>query len=247
MDATKTAISVPELDTDKIVGVITGTISTSAPVSIPGYVIGTATHSTGFGESCYAKGIFSVDGGTTWNDLGSMIPDNTGGPPPTFQTQECIWECSPTGVITVRATNWYNFILGSGAAKTFQYKLALIAKNDQGDIEPLPTNSVTAYSSADNYQKISSQGSVAWNVTPGVDKSATVSHNLGYVPKVKAFYRKTDGTTLPMVWNDIAIPAYLEIDVRVTTTQLTFNSDGLRTSFHNAYTGFIDWRVYLDA
>lgn len=246
-DATKVSISVPLQDTDKVIGVFSGSIATSAPSAIDGYIVGSATHTTGFGESCYAKGIFSVDGGTTWNDMGSMIPDNTGGPPPSFQTQECIWECSPTGVITARATNWYNFITSSSAAKTFTYKLALIAKNDQGNITPLPTNSVTAYSSADNYQKIHDQGSTAWNVTPGTDKTATVAHGLGYIPKVKAFYRKTDGTILPLIWNNVVTPAYFEVEVRITSTTITFFMDGFRSTFHPAYTGYIDWRIYLDA
>lgn len=235
--ASKTQISVPLNDTDKIIGILSGTINITAPTGGLGDAFRTVTdaRSTGFGEACYFRGIFSTNGGTTWNDFGSATPDFSSGFP-IFQTVECIATCSSTGVVSIKGTNW---IIGSAA--TILYKVALIASNTQGNITPLPINSNTFFSSTINYQKIAMQGELPWTTTPGVTQSKTITHSLGVIPKIRAFYRKSDGT-IEAITND-----EIQIDNQITTTTLTFFLDDYRSGFLSAISGQIEWRIYLDA
>ena len=238
MDATKTRIDVPAYGTDKIIGKASGTLSVSAPTGGLGDVTRTATgtHATGFGEACYFRGRFSTDGGSTWNDFGSATPDLSGGFP-NFQTTECIAECSSSGIVTVTATNYT-----VGVAKTVNYEVTFIASNTAGYIKPLSLGKPTFFTSSVNYLKIAQQGQLPWTTTPGVDQTKTITHGLGYVPKIRAFFRETSsGRIIPITNNDI------QIDNQVTSSTLTFFLDSYRSGFLSAIAGQIEWRIYLDA
>jgi hypothetical protein len=76
-----------------------------------------------------------------------------------------------------------------------QYKVVFFAKPNQGAITPLATGEILRYSSKFNYQKIYKQGTAS----PG----ATIAHNLGYVPKVRAWYVPSSNNT-PLI---VQVPA----------------------------------------
>lgn len=224
-------------DMDKIIGILSGSISVAAPTAGQVVLTGTTTHDTGFGETCYFQGIFSVDGGTTWNDFAAMTPNLSVPGMPVFQTQNC--DCYMVGgVITVSADNYYNFVSASSAAKTFLYKIALFAKNAQGTIQPLTIDETTFFDSRYNYHKIFVQDSISFNSSSGVTKSVTIPHSLGYVPRVRAFFQQTGSPfkLLPV--------SFYFIEPRVTSTSLTFYLDGWYATTVN---GTIEYRIYLDA
>jgi len=224
-------------DTDKLIGMFTGSISVAAPTSIQFILSGTATHDTGFNETCYYQGIFSIDSGTTWNDFGSMTPDLGTPGIPVLQTQDC--NCSMIGgVLTVQADNYYNLATSSSSAKTFLYKVALFTKNTQGNIQSLPIDDTTSFDSRYNFQKIYAQDIIPFNMTSGVTKSFSISHNLGYVPKVRAFFQQT-GSPLKLV----PLSFYF-IEPRLTTSSVTFYIDGW---YATTASGNIEYRIYLDA
>lgn len=237
-DRTKIRMAVPTYEIDKIIGVVSGTFNIAAPTLVDQVKSSTSSHVTGFGATCYFQGIFSVDGGTTWNDFGAMIPDLSTPGFPVQETVDC--NCSMIGgTLTVTGTSWWDNVHGTGTARTVQYKIALIAKNSQTSITPIPTEEILYYSSAYNYQKIFMKGQVAFNLAgTGVGSSSSVTHGLGYVPKVRAFYQETNGT-LRM----LPIGNY-KIEPRVTTTNVTFYQDAYWDL--TAINGNVEYRIYLD-
>lgn len=70
---------------DKIVNVYSGSFTATASSST---ILSRRTHETiphTFGDECFLELIYSLDGGTTWQDMDMPIPDLTG-PSPVFQT-----------------------------------------------------------------------------------------------------------------------------------------------------------------
>lgn len=241
-DHTKINMAVPLYDIDKIIGIHTGSISVGAPTSgTPdfGLKTGTDVFNTGFGDTCYFEGIFSIDNGVTWNDFAAMTPDLSLPTAPQFQTQDC--NCSMIGgVLTTTAYNYYNTAHSTSAAHTYLFKIALIAKNGQGRIAPLATNQILAYNSAFNYQKVFLKGPIPFNLAgTNTTKSAVVNHNLGYVPKVRAFYQETSG-----LLRMLPISNY-SIEPRPDTANVTFYHDAYWDTV--AINGNIEWKIYLDS
>jgi hypothetical protein len=71
--------------TDKIVEVYEGSFTAGASAST---ILSQRTHETiphTFGVTCFLELIYSLDGGTTWQDMDQPIP-NLAGPSPVFQT-----------------------------------------------------------------------------------------------------------------------------------------------------------------
>lgn len=241
-DRTKINMAVPLYDVDKTIGIHTGTITVAAPIAgAPdfGLKTGIDTFDTGFGDSCYFEGIFSVDSGVTWNDFGAMKPDLSLPTAPQFQTQDC--NCSMiNGILTTTAYNYYNTAHGTSAPYTYLFKIALFAKNTQGRVTPLSTNQILAYNSAYNFQKIFLQDSFPFNLAgTNTTKSTAINHGLGYFPKVRAFYKESSGS-LRM----LPISNY-EIEPRVDASNVTFYHDAYWDTV--AINGSVEWRIYLDS
>jgi hypothetical protein len=240
-DRTKIHMAVPAYDIDKIIGVTSGTINVAAPVAgAPDFGVksATATFDTEFGDTCYPQGIFSYDGGVTWNDFGAMIPDLTTPANPVFQTVDC--DASMIGgVLTVKVTNYRDAVHATSTPRTVLYKVLFVAKKTQGSIEPLQTEEILYYSSQRNYRKIFLDSTVPFNLAgTSTGKSANVIHSLGYVPKVRAFYQESSGLLrmLPI--------KFYSIEPRVTTTDVTFYQDPYWDVF--AINGDLHYRIYLD-
>jgi len=238
-DATKINMAVPEYKIDQIIGIHSASFSISAPTPGPGSpATASDPFDTGFGDTCLFQGIFSVDGGTSWNDFGSYKPDLSTPTQPVLQTVTCQGWVTPAGVFEAYAQNFYDIVHATGTAYTVDYKVAFLSKDDQEAITPIPTNEVLNYLSSFNYQKIFDGDRFANGGVPTV-----VSHNLGYVPKVRAWGTSTlggapfpTGSMLSYDWFGDS-----NFNIKVSTTDVTFE----------AITGYgtvnIDYRIYLDS
>lgn len=236
IDFDKVRMAVPEYKNDKIIGVLTGSISVAGASSPTLSVTATDTRDTGFGDWCLFSGIFSIDGGATWNDMGAQTPDLSVPGVPVFDTFDCTAACSSTGVFTITCINYVNLNTGTTSAKTALYKVVLLAKKGQGSITPLPVTALPLYHySGFNYQKIHIDDAGSFTATAGNTGQLVVPHNLGYVPNVRAWIN-IGGTIHPIVFQP---------EVRVDATNLTF--------FYDAFFDFIDrsfsviYRIYHDA
>lgn len=223
-------------ETDKIIGVYTGTISVNGPTALEQILTNSAAHTTGFGDSCYFEGIFSIDNGTTWNDFNAYPPDLSTPGMPVFQTYTVYANVSSSGIVTITAENNYDNVHASSTNRTYLYKIYLIAKNDQGEIEPLTSTIETNFDSRYNYHKIYTQGRVVHNTTSGSTTTTTVSHPLGYVPKVKAWYVTSTGA----VYHP---SGQVFVEVRVSNTSVVFRTDN---ALATTASGYIDYRIYYE-
>lgn len=227
-----------EYEIDKIIATYSGTIASSAPTSGGGSTTASASHTHGFGDSTYYQGVFSVDGGTTWNDFGADIP-YTGGTYLAIQTVE-VDAVVTTTAATVTVTNFYDYANSRGVAYTVQYKLYLMAKNTMAS--PItPSNQVenTNFDTRLNYQKVAFSGSTTLNVSAGSTGSTSVAHNLGYVPNVRAFWFDSGSSTTCRSIRNYA-------QVKIGTSNVTFYTDqGGFSGF--GVNGTIQYRIYYDA
>lgn len=240
-------MAVPEYGIDQIIGVKTGSFtigSSTFPIGNP--TLATQSIATGFGDTCYFDGIFSTDSGTTWNQFGVHQPQAG----PTFQTVSCYGYTLGNNLV-LKGINY------TSSSYTIQYKVALIAKNNQGNITPTPTNEILVYNSSANYQKIKTKGSVAFSPVSGVQNSALAMHNLGYIPKVRAFYIPSQSSTSTSL-GIFTLPAnvittfdmWAPLQIRIDDTTVTFFDDEGNVTPPSPPTvppGTIDYRIYLDA
>lgn len=240
-------IAVPTFPIDRIIGTTSGSFSVSAPSASPGFTTNTATFVTGFGDTCYFQGIFSTDGGTTWNDLGVYQPDLTSPAAPVLQTVTCEAYMNG-GTLTLVGKNWYDLVHSTSSAYTIQYKVFFIAKNTQGSLTPLTSSQKIFYSSAYNFQKIDFVGSFAVSTSA----STTVSHNLGYVPKVRAWFVPTNATggiegiyTVPA--GSMMTLDWFNASVQVNATNVVFSIVLDNSSPTVGIPGTMEYRVYLDS
>ncbi len=181
-------MAVPINQIDQIIGIQTGSFGIVAPTA-SGPTTASSTFTTGFGDTCFFQGIFSTDGGSSWNDFGTYRPNLSTPTQPVFQTVSCFGYVTSSGIFTAAGVNWYDFVHSIGNAYTIQYKVAFLAKSDQGSITPISTNEVLTYSSANNYQKIYLQSSFA-----NSGSNTVIAHNLGYIPKVRVYFKTTNST-----------------------------------------------------
>lgn len=242
LNPTAVNMVVPEYGIDQIIGVTSGTLSMIAPTAGTSPVTATANFAHGFGDSAYFSGIFSADGGVTWNDFGSMTPVISGGLP-VFQTVGCDAICDSSN-LTTAASNYYNFAAGTGTPATVTYKVYLFAKNTMAlPITPLATSQILQYNSAFNYQKIFSLGTVNLTVGSGSTGSVNIIHNLGYIPKVRA-YRINSAT--PTILRPISNQLVADPRVHITSILLTFYADETGIGATGINTN-IQYRIYLDS
>lgn len=234
-DRTKSVVSVPRYDTDKVIGSYSGTIEVAAAPP-GGSSSATAVHTTGFNESCLFAGIFSTDAGATWNDFGANTPDLTGGFL-VLQTVDCTATCSVEGIITITVRNWYNNYAGYSNPKTVLYKLVLLAKPGQGSINPLPVNNIPLiHSSRFNYQKIHMEGTTTVTVPAGGNVAqANINHNLGYIPNTRAWILQSTNTIGQLIF---------EPQIKIDETNMAIYADDTFGGSGISYT--VIYRIYLD-
>ena len=226
---------------DQIIGTFTNTVSLSAPTSGGGYTAVTDSKAHGFGDSTYFQGIFTTNGGTTWNDFGAQTPNGT-----QFQTVDVEAMINSTNC-NVYLTNYYDYVHSRGTAYTATYKIYLIAKNTMAQpITPLSINSNTYFNSANNYQKIFTQGTVPISVSGGsTGSTATITHNLGVIPKIRAFFNSSNQI---FSLNQYVVPPAIEapIEAHITTSTLVFYTD--QSGFGaSGVSGNIEYRIYYDS
>lgn len=222
---------------DKIIGTFEDTIFIGAPTALAGHTTVTTSYAHGFGDSTYFQGVFSTDGDVTTNDFGAQTP-NLAPSFPQFQTLDAAATVDTTNA-NVTLTNYYDVAHSTSVPFTVHYKIYLLAKNTMSTpVNPLPSAQQRYFNSDFNYQKIAFKGSTTLTVTATHTGSAAVTHGLGYVPTVRAFW--LDAATPTVVQ---AIP--FDVEVHLTTTTLTFYSD--QTSFGAAgRNGTIEYRIYYD-
>lgn len=226
-------------EVDQIIGVFTGSMSVGAPTSGQGSLSVTHNIPHGFGDSAYFQGIFSVDGGSTWNDFGTQTP-YFGGGLPTFQTADCNASVDTTNA-SVTAISWYDYTYSRSQAYNFTYKIFMIAKNTMASpITPINITNNVSFSSRYNYQKIAAKGSANLSVAYGTTGSVTVSHSLGYIPKVRAWWFDSgSGTTCRPIY-------YRTAQVKISTTNIVFYIDNTFFGPGITYAGRIEYRIYYD-
>jgi|SRR5882757_594111 len=236
-DATKINMAIPGYKIDQIIGIHSGSFLIAAPTFLSSPTTATDNFTTGFNDTCLFQGIFSVDGGTSWNDFGSYKPNLSTPAQPVLQTVTCQGWVTPAGVFQAYAQNFYDNVHATGTAYTVDYKVAFLAKDDQNAITPIPTNEILNYLSSFNYQKIFASDTFANGGSPTV-----VAHNLGYVPKVRAWGTSTLGS--PFISGSMLSYDWFggsNFNVKIDTTNVTFD----------AITGYgtvnIDYRIYLDS
>lgn len=166
-------------DVDKIIGTFEGSFTATAPAPLGSPTISTTTFSTNIPETTFFQGIYSIDGGTSWLKFNT---DSSGVP---LASQANTYGRSNTGSFTVTARN---FTTAAPVAFTVQYKLALIAKPNQGDITPQPTANAIVFNSKDNYLKIILDEPVALSLSAGASIKRAFVHSRGYFPQAIAYF-----------------------------------------------------------
>jgi hypothetical protein len=233
---------VPLYRIDQIIGITSGTLSMTAPTAISNPTTATVSFEHGFGDSAFWAGIFTPDNGVTYNDFGSMITVISSGTP-VFQTVGCNATCDPIN-LTITGYNYYNFVAGSGAAASVNYKVYLLAKDAMAQpINPIPTSQILQYQSSYNFQKLVLSGTLPLVVAAAATGSVSVVHGLGVVPKVRAY--RTDAAT-PTVIEPIATDQVADPQVRIDDTTLTFYSDQTGIGAVGIDT-LVYYRIYLDS
>jgi hypothetical protein len=169
---------------DQVVYANTQTInitnSVNATVSIP--------FTTAITSLIRPIGIFSYDGGLTWNDLGAV---QGAAPSTSFSsvintTTQCFIS---SGVAVLSATFQVTATVGGGGTIPIIVRIIGLADNPPPILGALPTlgSNPVAYSSTDSqkdaagYRQIVQEGSF---LTFGSTTIVTVPHNFGYVPDV---------------------------------------------------------------
>lgn len=223
----------------------------AAPTSLQGATVASTSFPHGFGDSCYFQGIFTTNSGSTWNDFGAQTP-NLAAPNPQFQTVDVEAYSDGTNLY-VQAVNYYDVAHSTSSAYTVNYKVYALAKNTMAaKITPGATNAKLYYNSNYNFQKIFSKSNVGISVSGGSSgSSATITHSLGYIPKVRAFF--VDGSNEVFAlnqWKPLVtggtwqtVPA---IEAHMTTTTLIFFYDGTGLGAPTL-SGTIEYRIYLDS
>lgn len=241
------SMGVPAYSIDQIIGVFSNTIHIAAPTAITGVTVATDTKTHGFGDSCYFQGIFTQDGGTTWNDFGAQTPNLSGGTP-FFQSVD-VEAYTDSNNVNLELDNYYDPVHSVGTAYDVTYKIYLIAKNTMAlPLNPIKTNQKLIYNSANNYQKVYLSGTTSITVAAGATGSSpTITHNLNYIPKIRAFFISSNQVYGLNQWKfPVSTNTVPAIEAHITNTGLSFYSD--QSSFlAPGVSGNIDYRIYLDS
>lgn len=239
------ASSIP---TDLILGTYTGSISVAAPTATTysQKQSASATVATGIPERTFFQGVFSTNNGSTWVDFNSNVPVTLGSFA-NLQTQ-MMYACSKPNSIVINVDNWNKTADGinyTASAYMFLYKIVLFAKPGQGDIIPQPVTQQQNFTSFTNYQKIFKDSIYNFTLPVGTSTS-TITHNLGYIPKLRSYienFSYADDTAAIydfgyFVSQYVAFQAYMD----TTTIKYFVNNGGI-----SPMTGTLYTRIYYDA
>lgn len=241
-------------ETDKIIG-FTSSSMTVAAAGVGSVATDTATFDTRFGTSCYFLGQFSTDGGTTWNDLGVYIPNLTTPGAPVLQTTTLRAYVTSGGVLTLVALNWYDNVHGTSSSKTIHYRIALIAKQNQGTVTPIGISPTAFFStsSSNTSPQIYLKGTFAVSTTA----DTTITHNIGALPGAQSWFVPTANTA--GIEGVVTVPAgsMMSLDwfkgsssgssaaVKLTSTTASFSPIQSNSSTPNGIAGTQHYLIYL--
>lgn len=234
--------------TDQILGTYTGTLNVAAPASAAFAQKATAntTITTNIPEKTFFQGIFSIDGGVNWVDFNSNKAVTLGSFA-NLQTQ-VMYGYSKAGSLTLVADNWSQTSNGSsfsGSAYTFQYKVVIFARPGQGDVTPQPVTQQRSFSSKYNYQKIFRDSVFPFSFPVGTS-TATLTHNLGYIPKFRSYVDNMSSNvpdTTALVDFGYLVYTYVAFQIYMDTTTINYSINNGGTS---AITGTLYTRIYFD-
>jgi hypothetical protein len=230
---------------DQILGTYTGSFASPSPAA-PGLpVLSSAVITTNIPETTFFKGIFSTDGGTTWNDFNAQTPIYAGGL--TLQTVQ-VYGKSAVGSFTVYSSNAW---IGSVNNVVVLYKVVIFAKPNQGNVTPQPFGTNTVFDSRLNYQKIAVDNVLSVTEAAFGSGSYTTAHNLGYVPKVRGYLEYAVGATYSLSTGvglyDIGYITQSDTlqSVTMDTVNVTVNHNNSGNAVPNVFTLYT--RIYYDA
>lgn len=215
---------------DKIIGTYTGSFVSPAPTSGGGTTTTTFPITTNIPTSTFFQGIYSIDNGVTWNDF---CNNQLVLPPGIFFPFFSVIGKSTANTMTIKAINNYNYNTSSSSSYTVLFKVALIARPDQGIITPQPIGTNTFFNSKYNYQKILSDTINNITISSG-SQSFTIPHNLGYIPKIRPFiFSNIDSSMNEAVNSFLGRP-----DIKIDTNNVYF-------TFNAPFTGWTTGKLYM--
>jgi hypothetical protein len=232
----RNAAFMSNLGVDQILGTYTGSFVVPAAGSGPGSITATDSKTTNITSPTFFQGIYSIDGGTTWNDFCNqqMVL-----PPGIFFPFLVVTGKSIANTMTIKAINYYNYNTSSSSAYTVMYKVALLAMPGQGVVNPQPIGTATFFDSRSNYQKILLTDAAPISLAAGGTGTVTVTHNLGYVPKIRPFmYLSSDSSINELVNSGLGTH---EITVDTSNVVYTLNAPLVGGLAGTLYT-----RIYFD-
>lgn len=237
------AMAIPGYSTDKIIGVLTGSFTSSIPSAFDvTYTEALIPHT--FGDTVETQAVYNTGG--VDNDQDMTVPRLTGAFP-VFQTLD-VSSYSTSSNIVIASTNWYDNVAGKGFAYTINYKVYLIAKMNQGVITPMPTNQLLRYRSSENYLKIVKQDVVPISVPSGVS-SYTVNGLTGVLRTRASIEYLASGKLWGASPNQYFNTGSVTTNNLITTTT-TMDGTSVTYTFNNSTAGTLNinfhYRIYLD-
>jgi len=168
---------------DQIIGSYAGNFTANAPTFGGSPESTNKVITTNIPESTFFQGIFSIDG-IKWfkfnNDTSIVV----------LGSEVSVYGGSTPGSLTLTAVN---STTSSPVSFNVFYRVALIAKPDQGRIDPQPTIAEIIFNSEENYLKIVNDSTTNISLGIGGTTKHRDPHNLGYFPQAMA-YLETDAT-----------------------------------------------------
>lgn len=155
------------------------------------------TYDTGLVQYARPLGIYTFDGGTTYNDLGDVIPNggSFGIGSALLPTFYVITQCSSTGVMTFTVVR----SVGSGANTTVTINLLMLARDTPTAIT-LP--GTISGSNAMNFFSKNKYRNIALRGTASPTFPVTVAHGLGTVPICAFWFNDGTYNSLNGTYND---------------------------------------------
>lgn len=169
---------------DKILATYEGSFALNAPAAGSTTTV-TINIGTGVADTTFFIGVYSVDGGDTWNGFNTEINHVEALSPATNpqgsyrvygESRASQFRVIGENNALLSATQFFNY--------TVLYKVALIAKPGQGEITLSSVGANTVFDSRLNYLKIAVDDSQS---STGVGQTKVFNHALGYVPRTRVF------------------------------------------------------------
>lgn len=181
--------AVSSLSVDKVLRVFKGGFTIPGSVIGPPYIPGEnyVDIATGVPDLCFFYGIYSIDGGTTWQDFSQQSNlDPLGG----FGYTD-VWCGARPGLLRIFGLNQ-----GISEATDILYKVALIAMDDHQWATYGSSDEVLQFRGPMNYTKILLDDERAVILPPDTRPVTTINHNLGYPPTYRGWAYSSDDNWL---------------------------------------------------